>query len=160
MKGEAYRESSLGGGEEEEEEKKSCMYGEEGGGGGGVGWRRGVEGFSGAVQARSAKICLMHSLNLGACAGFSQGYRRGLCREKPERETMQQQSTRNTLPTSLRSLAAFTVTNALFFSCPYMLKKSNKRKLNITFYRCSLITRLVLLRAAVAQITEAASHRL
>lgn len=25
----------------------------------------GVEGFSGAVQARSAKICLMHSLNLG-----------------------------------------------------------------------------------------------
>lgn len=31
-------------------------------GGGGVG---GVEGFSGAVQARSAKICLMHSLNLG-----------------------------------------------------------------------------------------------
>lgn len=38
----------------------------------------GVEGFSGAVQARSAKICLMHSLNLGACAGFSQGYRRGL----------------------------------------------------------------------------------
>lgn len=24
-----------------------------------------VEGFSGAVQARSAKICLMHSLNLG-----------------------------------------------------------------------------------------------
>lgn len=98
--------------------KKSCMYGEEGGGGGGVGWRRGVEGFSGAVQARSAKICLMHSLNLGACAGFSQGYRRGLCREKPERETMQQQSTRNTLPTSLRSLAAFTVTNALFFSCP------------------------------------------
>lgn len=38
--------------------KKSCMYGEEGGG-----W--GVEGFSGAVQARSAKICLMHSLNLG-----------------------------------------------------------------------------------------------
>lgn len=37
-----------------------------------------VEGFSGAVRAHSAKICLMHSLNLGACAGFSQGYRRGL----------------------------------------------------------------------------------
>lgn len=90
MKGEAYRESSLGGGEG----KKSCMYGEEGGG-----W--GVEGFSGAVQARSAKICLMHSLNLGACAGFSQGYRRGLCREEQEKETMQQQSTRNMVSTGL-----------------------------------------------------------
>lgn len=54
MKGEAYRESSLGGGEG----KKNCMYGEEGG-------RWGFEGFSGAVQARSAKICLVHSLNLG-----------------------------------------------------------------------------------------------
>lgn len=70
------------------------MYGEEGGG-----W--GVEGFSGAVQARSAKICLMHSLNLGACAGFSQGYRRGLCGEEQEKETMQQQSTRNMLSTAL-----------------------------------------------------------
>lgn len=48
------------------------MYGEGGRG------RPRVEGFSGAVRARSAKICLMHSLNLGACAGFSQGYRRGL----------------------------------------------------------------------------------
>lgn len=57
--------------------------------------RGGVEGFSGAVQARLEKICLMHSLNLGACAGFSQGYRRGLCIEEQEKETMQPQSTRN-----------------------------------------------------------------
>ena len=79
MKGEAYRESSLGGGEKK---KKSCMYGEEGQGRRGRGG--GVEGFSGAVQARSAKICLMHSLNLGparaslkvtgeACAERSRG---------------------------------------------------------------------------------------
>lgn len=53
MKGEAYRESSLGG--EEGGKKAVCMVRREGG----------VEGFSGAVQARSAKICLMHSLNLG-----------------------------------------------------------------------------------------------
>lgn len=46
------------------------------------------------------------------------------------------------------------------FQLPIDAKKSNKRKLNVTFYRCSLITRLVLLRAAVAQITEAASDRL
>lgn len=52
MKGEAYRESSLGGGGKK-------LYVWRGGRG------AGVEGFSGAVQARSAKICLMHSLNLG-----------------------------------------------------------------------------------------------
>lgn len=67
MKGEAFRDSSLGGGEET---KKLYVWRGRG--------RARVEGFSGAVRAHSAKICLMHSLNLGACAGFSQGYRRGL----------------------------------------------------------------------------------
>ena len=80
MKGEAYRESSLGGGEEGKK-KKNCMYGEEGEGG------RGVAGFSGAVQARSAKICLMHSLNLGP-ARASLKVTGEACAEK---ESMQQQ---------------------------------------------------------------------
>lgn len=63
MKGEAYRESSLGGGEGRRKKKEAvCMVRREEEGGG-----AGVEGFSGAVQARSAKICLMHSLNLGPC---------------------------------------------------------------------------------------------
>lgn len=53
MKDEAYRESSLGG---EEGGGAVCMARR---------WGRGVGGFRGAVQARSAKICLMHSLNLG-----------------------------------------------------------------------------------------------
>lgn len=49
-------------------------------------------GLVGAVQAHSAKICLMHSLNSGACAVFSQGYRRGLCgEEEQEKESMQLQ---------------------------------------------------------------------
>lgn len=34
------------------------------------GGRGGVEGFSGAVRARSAKICLMHSLNSGGLRGL------------------------------------------------------------------------------------------
>lgn len=83
MKGEVYRESSLGGGQERHTHTQSCMYGVEGGRvggneGGREGGGRGGEGFSGAVRACSAKICLVHSLNLGACAGSSQGYRRGL----------------------------------------------------------------------------------
>lgn len=55
-----------------------------------------------------------HALvELGACAGFSQGYRRGLCREEQEKETMQQQSTRNKVSTGL-VLAVLTLRNALF----------------------------------------------
>jgi len=43
-----------------------------------------------------------HALvELGACAGFSQGYSRGLCGEEREKETTQQQSARNTVSTAL-----------------------------------------------------------
>lgn len=57
-------------------------------------------------------------VELGACTGFSQGYRRDLCREEQEREMVQQQqqSTGNKVSNGPVCLAAFTLRTLLH--CP------------------------------------------
>lgn len=116
-----------------------------------------------------------HALvELGACAGFSQGYRRGLCGEEQEKETMQQQSTRNKVSTGLFFSLLSTLRKIVYFQFPLTTKlcvlifKKNLTYHNIWHMQLisSSTTHLVsgchwvLLWVSVAEITEAASNRL
>lgn len=63
-----------------------------------------------------------HALvELGACAGFSEGYRRGLCCEEQEKETMHQQSTRNNFSTVLLLSCCFPVDKQFVVSAVHVL---------------------------------------
>lgn len=85
---------------------------------GGVGcgvWGGWVEGFSGAVQARSAKICLMHSLNLGP-ARASLKVTGEACAERSRRKkpcSSSRHATRFPLDSCFFFFAAFTERNSL-----------------------------------------------
>lgn len=83
-----------------------------------------VEGFSGAVQARSAKICLMHSLNLGP-AQASLKVTGEACTERSRRKkscSSRPHATSFSLDSALVAIAAFILEKCRILSFQLMQK--------------------------------------